>query len=169
MGQRRGSKAAAVINSNVTGNALKNMRVIKTTLITTIIVCLIIGIFVLLKEQSFGQFFYMIIMLSGSIIVPIFLGALIYELIKKWIKEDRRLLNFIFRVILFGATVQIAMVVWTILDVITYYGDFSGLTIDNIIKDYTKEFLPWMYIVILSSILIPTVDKELTRRTNRKK
>ena len=144
------------------------MRVIKTTLITTIIVCLTIGFFVLFKEQSFGQFFYVVIMLAGSIIIPIFLGTLIYELIKKWIKENRGLLNFIFRVILFGAAVQIAMVVWTILDVITYYGDFSGLTIDNIIKDYTKEFLPWMYIVILSSILIPTVDKELTRRTNRK-
>jgi len=145
------------------------MRVIKTTLITTIIVCLIIGIFVLFKEQSSGQFFYVTIMVSGSLIVPNFLGTLIYELIKKWTKEDIGLLTFIFRVILFGAAVQIAMVVWTILDVITYYGDFSGLTIDNIIKDYTKEFLPWMYIVILSSILIPTVDKELTRRTNRKK
>jgi len=144
------------------------IRVIKTTLITTIIVCLIIGIFVLFNAQSFGYFFYVTIMVSGSLIVPNFLGTLIYELIKKWIKEDRGLLNFIFRVILFGAAVQIAMVVWTILDVITYYGDFSGLTIDNIIKDYKKEFLPWMYIVILSSILIPTVDKELMRRTNRK-
>lgn len=145
------------------------MQIIKTTLISTIIGCLTFGIFTLFEELSFRYFLYVTIMISGSLIVPVFLGVLIYEFVKRWVNENGGWLNFIFRVIIFGTLVQVAMVVWAILDVILYYGDFSGLTIENIIKDYKKEFLPYMLVVVFISILIPMVDKNITRRTYRNK
>jgi hypothetical protein len=151
---------------NVTGNAQNKMRIFKTTLVTTIFVGLTFGIIALFKEKSVGQFFYLTIMVSANVIIPVFLGTLMYHFIKKKINNEG-LVYFIFKIILFGAAVQAGIIIWATLDVIYYYGDFSGLSISNIINDYKKEFLPWTPTAILTSILIPTVDKVLAKREGK--
>ena len=85
------------------------VKVVSASIITILFSCLALGLFVFLKDKTLSHFIYGVVMVSGNLVLPMFLGAIIYELIIRKAKVDYVAKAFIFKVIFVCVIIQIIL------------------------------------------------------------
>ena len=88
------------------------VKVVSASIVTILVSCLAFGLFVVVKDKTLSHFIYGVVMVSGNLVLPMFLGAIIYELIIGKAKVDYVAKAFIFKVIFVCVVVQIILMVF---------------------------------------------------------
>lgn len=124
------------------------------------------GITAVIIYKDFSYFFYIGILMIGSIFVPIIIAEFLYELVSRKITIKNNFLKFISEVTVLIILFIVAFIFWSIFDLIIDYSGFEGLTIENIKMDFRKEFKGYIPFSVFVAIIIPTLDRIIKKKIN---
>jgi predicted membrane protein len=88
-----------------------------------------------------------------SLFGPVTAAVIFYSQIKKRIKGNQ-INKRMKRIIALSILLLIAILIWDILDVWSYFGEFKEITANRLIENFKDEFLFGLIILIPVSILI---------------
>jgi hypothetical protein len=135
-------------------------RIFLTTLFATLLGCFIVGMLFLFESPRMAL--YGAIMTFGNIIIPTLVGVLLFQVVRKKIKFVNETKTLILRMLILFLVFILALIIWAIGDIA-----LSGLTIKNIVDDFSSEFAGFIIIAISSAIAIPSIDILVDRKAHK--
>ena len=140
---------------------------ILTTIIVSILSCLAVALFISQEDKESGVFFFAFVMILGNIILPLFLAVVSYAFLKGYLRTSNSGNNYLTRV---GGIVLISalgVAIMTIAKAISYYWDFSEVTLQNLKGAFESSYRGYIPVVVLYSFLIPIVYQVIEKRIHK--
>lgn len=135
------------------------IRILQLTLMADLTACVCLFIYFSIGESlSYGL--YVAAFSFGNILIPTFLAVLIYKIINRFFKSKNPssyflLIFFLLLIAYFGG-----LYCWAIIET----SSFDNFSWDAINDDFKEEFLGYLPIAFIYTILIPALDNWLTKR-----
>jgi hypothetical protein len=136
-------------------------KVLLSTLLLDIFSCIVTGLFALFNESSFQAFLYVAFLTFGSILIPTFLGVLIFQFVKKKINFPDKTQTFVVQILVMLLLMFIGLLLWALFDVIVWS---DTLTLENVTHDFHSQFSGFVIGGIFMAIALPFIDSLLTKK-----
>lgn len=136
-------------------------RILLTTLILTLLGCLLAGFLALFSEVSFQAFLYTAILTFGSIIIPTHIGVLAFHIVKKRVILYNWMATYILQVFVMVSIITIGLILWAIGDVLM---SSDQLTLERVKDVFYSQFSGFAIAGIFMAIAMPFVDHFLTKK-----
>jgi|GEM_PF-6045107 len=134
-------------------------HIIKLTVFADLASCLVMFFSTLITKpnHAFGALFFSF----GNILVPTFIGVIIFRLIRKWFIVSTSFRTILFQTVILTFIFLIGIFVWAKADVILY----GNLHQDNwnITKEFNSEFKFWLPALFSLAFFIPLIDNRISR------
>ena len=140
-------------------------RIILTTLALTLLGSLLAGFFAMFTEGSLQAFLYVAILTFGNILIPTFIGVLIFQVVKKKVVFSNWIKTTVVQILVMESVMLLGLFLWALSDVLTSSDQF---TLENVKEDFYSQFLGFALVGVFMAIAIPFVDHYLAKTTVRK-
>jgi flagellar biosynthesis protein FlhB len=135
-------------------------RILLTTLALILLACLLTGFFALFNEGSLQAFLYLAILTIGNILIPTFIGVLLFQVIKKKVVYSNWTKTYIIQILVMVSIMVIGLFLWALVDVMA---DSNQLTLKNVMEDFYSQFSGFALVGVFMAIAIPFIDRFLTK------
>ncbi len=134
-------------------------HIIKLTVFADLASCLVMFFSTLITKPNHA--FLALFFSFGNILVPTFIGVIIFRLIRKWFIVSTFFRTILFQTVILTFIFLIGIFVWAKVDVILY----GNLHQDNwnITKEFNSEFKFWLPALFSLAFFIPLIDNRISR------
>ena len=113
-------------------------------------------------SSSLEKSIFMGFLVYVNILIPTFIGTLIYFLIKRWRINKSKTVNIVIQIIMLTLFFIIGLFIWATIDSLL----FTTLSWDNIKKDFDSQFMGFLPITLTIATLLPIFDLWLSKRNS---
>lgn len=134
-------------------------NIIKLTVLVDLASCLVMFFSTLITKpnHAFGALFFSF----GNLLVPTFIGVLIFRFVRKWLIVSNPFRTVLFQTVILTFIFLIGIFIWAVADVLLY----GNLHQDNwnITKEFNSEFKFWLPALFSLAFFIPFIDNRISR------